>query len=195
MVLAAFGKSAQFLLHTWLPSAMEGPTPVSSLLHASTLVVAGIYLLIRTISILGVSDYALFIAATVGTITAIFAASTALVQSDMKRIIAYSTCSQFGYLTAAVGVGQTSSALLHISSHGGFKALLFICAGGIIHSMRDEQDLRRLGGLVSYLPFTYAVMLVGSLSIIATPYMSGHVSKDLVLELAASQLSTSANFF
>lgn len=193
IVLAAFGKSAQFLLHTWLPSAMEGPTPVSSLLHAATLVAAGIYLLVRSSLILG--QYALILAAVVGTITAIFAASTALVQSDMKRIIAYSTCSQFGYLTASVGLGQTSSTILHLSSHAGFKALLFVCAGACLHSMRDEQDLRRLGGLVSYLPFTYAAMLIGSLSIIAFPYMSGHVSKDLVLELAASQFSASNNFF
>jgi NADH-ubiquinone oxidoreductase chain 5 len=113
----------------------------------------------------------------------------------MKRIIAYSTCSQFGYLTAAIGLGQTSSTILHLSSHAGFKALLFVCAGGVLHSMRDEQDLRRLGGLIAFMPFTYSAMLVGSLSLIAFPYLSGHVSKDLILEISASQISVSGNFF
>ena len=195
LVIAAFGKSAQFILHTWLPQAMEGPTPVSALLHAATLVAGGIYLLIRCSAIVGASTWALIIATIFGTITAIFAGTTALLQNDAKRIIAYSTCSQFGYLTASVGVGQTGSTLFHLSSHAGFKALLFVCAGGVLHSMSDEQDIRRLGGLIYTLPFTYTALLVGSLSLIATPYLSGFYSKDLILELAASQLTISGTWF
>ena len=187
LVIAAFGKSAQFLLHTWLPLSMEGPTPVSALLHAATLVAGGTYLLLRCSFIVNLSTTALLLAATIGTITAVFAATTALFQSDAKRIIAYSTCSQFGYLTASIGLGQTSSTLFHLASHSGFKALLFITAGGVIHATSDQQDIRRLGGLISSLPFTYTGMLIGSLSLIATPYLSGFYSKDFILELAAAQ--------
>jgi NADH-ubiquinone oxidoreductase chain 5 len=187
LVVAAFGKSAQFLLHTWLPNSMEGPTPVSALLHAATLVAGGTYLLLRCSAIIGASSTALMLAAIIGTISAIFAASTALFQSDAKRIIAYSTMSQFGYLTASIGLGQASSTLFHLSSHSGFKALLFITAGGVIHATSDQQDIRKLGGLISALPFTYCGMLIGSLSLIATPYLSGFFSKDLILELAIAQ--------
>jgi len=194
LVLAAAGKSAQFLLHTWLPQAMEGPTPVSSLLHAATLVMAGVYLLLRCTSVLNASTIALILAAILGTITALFAASTAIVQNDIKRVIAYSTCSQFGYMFASTGLSQTYSTVLHLSSHAGFKALLFICAGGVIHSMRDEQDMRRLGGTIGLLPFTYAAILIGSLSLMAMPYLSGNSSKDLILELAAVHLTIPGNF-
>ena len=194
LVLAAAGKSAQFLLHTWLPQAMEGPTPVSSLLHAATLVMAGVYLLLRCTSVLNASNIALILAAVLGTITALFAASTAIVQNDIKRVIAYSTCSQFGYMFASVGLSQTYSTVLHLSSHAGFKALLFICAGGVIHSMRDEQDMRRLGGTIGLLPFTYAAILIGSLSLMAMPYLSGNSSKDLILELAAVHVTIPGNF-
>jgi len=187
LVIAAFGKSAQFLLHTWLPRSMDGPTPVSALLHAATLVAGGTYLLLRCSVIVNTSTTALMIAAVIGTITAIFAASTALFQSDAKRIIAYSTCSQFGYLTASIGLGQTNSTLFHLASHSGFKALLFITAGGVIHATTDQQDIRKLGGLITSLPFTYCGMLIGSLSLIATPYLSGFYSKDFILELAAAQ--------
>ncbi len=165
------------------------PTPVSALLHAATLVAGGTYLLLRCSAILSVSTIALILAATFGTITAILAASTALFQYDAKRIIAYSTMSQFGYLTASIGLGQTSSTLFHLSSHSGFKALLFITAGGVIHATSDEQDIRRLGGLLTSLPFTYTGMLIGSLSLIATPHLSGFYSKDLILELGAAQWS------
>ena len=165
------------------------PTPVSALLHAATLVAGGTYLLLRCSAIVSISNIALILAAIFGTITAILAASTALFQYDMKRIIAYSTMSQFGYLTASIGLGQTSSTLFHLSSHSGFKALLFITAGGVIHSTSDQQDIRKLGGLLSFLPFTYAGMLIGSLSLIATPYLSGFYSKDLILELGAAQWS------
>ena len=194
LVVAAFGKSAQFLLHTWLPLSMEGPTPVSALLHAATLVAGGTYLLLRCSAIVGASTMALLLAAVFGTITAILAATTALFQYDAKRIIAYSTMSQFGYLTASIGLGQTSSTLFHLSSHSGFKALLFITAGGIIHATNDEQDIRKLGGLISSLPFTYCGMLIGSLSLIATPYLSGFYSKDLLLELGAAQWSITSSW-
>jgi NADH-ubiquinone oxidoreductase chain 5 len=194
LVVAAFGKSAQFLLHTWLPNSMEGPTPVSALLHAATLVAGGTYLLLRCSAIVGTSNLALFLAATFGTITAILAASTALFQYDAKRIIAYSTMSQFGYLTASIGLGQTSSTLFHLSSHSGFKALLFITAGGVIHATSDEQDIRKLGGLISSLPFTYVGMFIGSLSLIATPYLSGFYSKDLILEISGAQWVLSATW-
>jgi NADH-ubiquinone oxidoreductase chain 5 len=151
------------------------------------LVAGGTYLLLRCSAIVGVSSIALMLAAIVGTLTAIFAASTALLQNDAKRIIAYSTVSQFGYLTASLGLGQTNSTLFHLSSHSGFKALLFITAGGVIHATTDEQDIRRLGGLITSLPFTYCGMLIGSLSLIATPYLAGFYSKDLILELAIAQ--------
>lgn len=133
-------------------------------------------------------------AAILGTCTALFAATTAITQNDIKRVIAYSTCSQFGYLFASVGLSQSSSTVLHLSSHAGFKALLFICAGGVIHSMKDQQDMRRLGGLITILPFTYASMLIASLSLMALPYLSGNVSKDLILELAAVHISIPGTF-
>lgn len=154
----------------------------------------GIYLLLRTTSILNASDIALIVAAILGTITALFAATTALFQNDIKRVIAYSTCSQFGYLFASTGLSQSMSTVLHLSSHAGFKALLFICAGGVIHSMRDEQDMRRLGGVISLLPFTYAAMLIASLSLMALPYLSGNTSKDLILELAAVHITIPGTF-
>lgn len=155
---------------------------------------AGVYLLLRCTSVLNASNYALILAAILGTITALFAASTAIVQNDIKRVIAYSTCSQFGYMFASVGLSQTYSTVLHLSSHAGFKALLFICAGGVIHSMRDEQDMRRLGGTIGLLPFTYAAILIGSLSLMAMPYLSGNSSKDLILELAAVHVTIPGNF-
>jgi len=163
---------------------MEGPTPVSALLHAATLVAGGTYLLLRGFALVNISSLALTIAAVIGTVTAIFAGTSALLQYDTKRIIAFSTASQFGYLTASIGLGQTNSTLFHLSSHSGFKALLFITAGGIIHATNDEQDIRKMGGLITSLPLTYTSMLIGSLSLIATPYLSGFFSKDLILEIA-----------
>jgi len=170
------------------------PTPVSSLLHAATLVMSGIYLLLKCISVLNVSTLALTTAAILGTITALFAGTTALVQNDIKRVIAYSTCSQFGYLFASTGLSQSSSTVLHLSTHAGFKALLFICAGGVIHSMGDTQDMRRLGGTLTVLPFTYSAMLIASLSLMALPYLSGNTSKDLILELAATNITIPGTF-
>jgi len=155
---------------------------------------SGIYLLLKCISVLNVSSLALTVAAILGTITALFGASTALVQNDIKRVIAYSTCSQFGYLFASTGLSQSMSTVFHLSSHAGFKALLFICAGGVIHSMADEQDGRRLGGTLTMLPFTYSAMLIASLSLMAIPYLSGNASKDLILELAATNITIPGTF-
>ena len=163
------------------------PTPVSSMLHAATLVTAGIYLLIRSSPILEYAPYTLLCILFVGQITTIFAASSGLFQNDMKRLIAYSTISQIGYLVIAVGLSQYSAALIHIASHAYFKALLFLSAGGVLHSISDEQDIRRLGGLMMILPFTYTAIIVGSLSLIAIFPLSGYYSKDLILELAYSQ--------
>lgn len=166
---------------------MEGPTPVSSMLHAATLVTAGIYLLIRSSPILEYAPYSLLCILFVGQITTIFAASSGLFQNDMKRLIAYSTISQIGYLVIAVGLSQYSAALIHIASHAYFKALLFLSAGGVLHSIADEQDIRKLGGLMTLLPFTYTAIIVGSMSLIAIFPLSGYYSKDLILELAYSQ--------
>lgn len=194
LLLAAIGKSAQLGLHTWLPDAMEGPTPVSALIHAATLVTAGVYLLIRSSPLLEYAPTALLCITFVGAATAFFAASTGLLQNDIKRVIAYSTCSQMGYLFLAVGLSQYNVALFHLVNHAFFKAVLFLAAGGVLHSMADQQDLRRLGGLGQLLPFTYVVMLIGSLSLMAFPYLTGFYSKDLILELAYGQYEFSGHF-
>jgi NADH-ubiquinone oxidoreductase chain 5 len=193
-LFAAIGKSANIPLHTWLPSAIEGPTPVSALIHAATLVTAGVYLLIRSSPILEFAPTALLVIAWVGATTAFFAATIGLFQNDLKRIIAYSTCSQIGYLFLAVGLSQYNVAVFHLVAHAYFKALLFLAAGGVLHSIADQQDIRKLGGLSNYLPFTYTAILVGSLSLIAIPFLSGFYTKDLILELAASQMTMSGNY-
>ncbi|KAI9708689.1 MAG: NADH dehydrogenase subunit 5 [Candelaria pacifica] len=180
-------KSAQVPLHTWLPDAMEGPTPVSALIHAATLVTAGVYLMLRSSPLLEYGPTALVVITWVGALTAFFAATTGLVQSDLKRVIAYSTCSQLGYMFIAVGLSQYNVALLHLVGHAFFKALLFLAAGAVIHGMADQQDLRRLGGLVGFMPLTYTAILVGSLSLMALPWLTGFYSKDLVLELASGR--------
>jgi NADH-ubiquinone oxidoreductase chain 5 len=181
-LLAAMGKSAQLGLHTWLPSAMEGPTPVSALIHAATLVTAGVYLMLRSSPLLEFAPTTLVVITWVGAVTAFFAATTGLLQNDIKRVIAYSTCSQMGYLFMAVGISQYSVALFHLVNHAFFKAVLFLAAGGVLHSMSDQQDMRRLGGLINLLPFTYTIILIGSLSLMAIPFMTGFYSKDLILE-------------
>ena len=193
LLLAAMGKSAQLGLHTWLPDAMEGPTPVSALIHAATLVTAGVYLLLRSSPLLEYAPTTLILITWVGALTAFFAASVGLLQNDLKRVIAYSTCSQMGYLFMAVGLSQYNVALFHLVNHAFFKALLFLAAGGVLHSMKDQQDLRRLGGLINILPFTYTAILVGSLSLMAFPFLTGFFSKDLILELAYGQYEFSAN--
>jgi NADH-ubiquinone oxidoreductase chain 5 len=186
-LLAAMGKSAQLGLHNWLPSSMEGPTPVSALLHAATLVTAGVYLLLRSSPILEYSPTALMVILWVGAITSFFAASTGLLQNDLKRIIAFSTISQLGYMFMSIGLSQYNVALFHMVNHAFFKALLFLSAGAVIHAMADQQDVRKLGGLINFLPFTYTAILIGSLSLMALPWLTGFYSKDLIIELAYAQ--------
>jgi NADH-ubiquinone oxidoreductase chain 5 len=169
LLSGALAKSAQIPLHSWLPGSMEGPTPVSALIHAATLVTAGLYLLLRSSPILEFSSTALLVITLIGATTAFFAASCGLVQNDLKRIIAFSTISQLGYMVMAVGLSQYNVALMHVVNHAFFKALLFLGAGAVIHSFADQQDIRRMGGLLKFLPFTYSVMLVGTLSLLATP--------------------------
>jgi NADH-ubiquinone oxidoreductase chain 5 len=185
----ALAKSANIPLHSWLPGSMEAPTPVSALLHAATLVTAGIYLLLRCSPILEYSPTALLVITLIGSTTAFFAATSGLLQNDLKRIIAFSTISQLGYMMMAIGLSQYNVALMHTVNHAFFKALLFLGAGQVIHSFADQQDVRKMGGLIKFLPFTYSVMLAGSLSLLATPFLTGFYSKDLILELAYGQYS------
>ena len=194
LLMGAMAKSAQIPLHSWLPGSMEGPTPVSALIHAATLVTAGLYLLVRSSPLLEYSSTALLIITLVGASTAFFAATCGLVQNDLKRIIAFSTISQLGYMVMAVGLSQYNVALMHVINHAFFKALLFLGAGAVIHSFSDQQDVRRLGGLIKFLPFTYTAMLVGSLSLLATPWLTGFYSKDLIIELAYGQYSFSGTY-
>src|SRR5882762_9611449 len=170
------------------------PTPVSALIHAATLVTAGLYLLLRSSPLLEYSSTALLIITLTGATTAFFAATCGLVQNDLKRIIAFSTISQLGYMVMAVGLSQYNVALMHVINHAFFKALLFLGAGAVIHSFSDQQDVRRLGGLINFLPFTYTAMLVGSLSLLATPWLTGFYSKDLIIELAYGQYSFSGTY-
>lgn len=193
LLIGAMAKSAQIGLHTWLPDAMEGPTPVSALIHAATLVTAGVYLMLRSSPIIEYGPTVLIVITWVGAITAFFAATTGLLQNDLKRVIAYSTCSQMGYLFMAVGLSQYNVALFHLVNHAFFKALLFLAAGAVIHGMADQQDLRRLGGLVNFLPFTYTAILIGSLSLMAFPFLTGFYSKDLILESGAAQFMLSGS--
>jgi NADH-ubiquinone oxidoreductase chain 5 len=193
LLLGAMAKSAQVGLHTWLPDAMEGPTPVSALIHAATLVTAGVYLMLRSSPVIEYGPTTLVVITWVGALTAFVAATTGLLQNDLKRVIAYSTMSQMGYLFMAVGLSQYNVALFHLVNHAFFKALLFLAAGAVIHAMADQQDLRRLGGLVNFLPFTYTAILIGSLSLMALPFLTGFYSKDLILELAYGQYELSGN--
>ena len=184
LFLGACGKSAQLGLHTWLPDAMEGPTPVSALIHAATMVTAGVFLMARMSPVMEYAPVALAIVTIVGASTAIFAATIGCVQNDIKRIIAYSTCSQLGYMFFAVGVGVYQAAVFHLFTHAFFKALLFLGAGSVIHAMSDEQDIRRMGGIWKKIPITYAMMWIGSLALAGVPYFAGYFSKDMVLEVA-----------
>lgn len=190
----ASAKSANIPLHSWLPGSMEAPTPVSALLHAATLVTAGIYLLLRSSPILEYSPTALLVITLVGATTAFVGATCGLVQNDLKRIIAFSTISQLGYMMMAVGLSQYNVALFHTCNHAFFKALLFLCAGAVIHSFADQQDVRKMGGLIKFLPLTYSIMLIGTLSLLATPFLTGFFSKDLILELAFGQYSFSGTY-
>lgn len=187
----ALAKSANIPLHSWLPGSMEAPTPVSALLHAATLVTAGIYLLLRSSPLLEYSPDALLVIVIIGSTTAFFAGTCGLLGNDLKRIIAFSTISQLGYMMMAIGLSQYNVALMHTVNHAFFKALLFLGAGAVIHSFQDQQDVRRMGGLIKFLPFTYSTMLAGSLSLLATPFLTGFYSKDLILELAYGQYNFS----
>ena len=184
LFIGAMGKSAQFLLHTWLPDAMEGPTPVSALIHAATMVTAGVFLVVRCSPIFEYSQFALNLVAIVGMVTAIFAASVALVQNDIKKIVAYSTCSQLGYMFFAAGIGAYHVAMFHLFTHAFFKALLFLGAGSVIHAFKDEQDIRNMGGIGKKLPYTYTFMLIGTLALTGFPFLSGFYSKDAIIEFA-----------
>jgi NADH-quinone oxidoreductase subunit L len=184
LFMGAMGKSAQVPLHTWLPDAMEGPTPVSALIHAATMVTAGVFMVARLSPIFELSEVALTVVTVVGAVTAFFAATVGLVQNDIKRVIAYSTCSQLGYMFVALGVGAPAVAIFHLFTHAFFKALLFLGAGSVIHAVSDEQDMRRMGGLAPFVPFTCAMMIVGTLALTGFPLTSGYYSKDAVVEAA-----------
>ena len=183
LFFGAVGKSAQLGLHTWLPDAMEGPTPVSALIHAATMVTAGVFLIIRSGPLFEGSSLVLTILTFLGALTAFFAATAGVAQNDLKKVIAYSTCSQLGYMVMACGVSNYSTSLFHLLNHGFFKGLLFLSAGSVIHAVNGEQDMRKMGGLIRLIPFTYTMILIGSLSLMAFPYLTGFYSKDLILEL------------
>ncbi len=182
LFIGAMGKSAQFFLHTWLPDAMEGPTPVSALIHAATMVTAGVFLVVRCSPIFEYSQVALNIVTIIGMTTAFFAATVAIVQNDIKKIIAYSTCSQLGYMFFAAGVGAYNVAMFHLFTHAFFKALLFLGSGSVIHSLNDEQDIRNMGDLWKKMPFTWIAMIVGTLALTGFPFLSGFYSKDAIIE-------------
>ena len=184
LFIGAMGKSAQILLHTWLPDAMEGPTPVSALIHAATMVTAGVFLVVRCSPIFEYSQVTLNFIAIIGMATALFAASVALVQNDIKKIIAYSTCSQLGYMFFAAGIGAYHVAMFHLFTHAFFKALLFLGSGCVIHSFKDEQDIRFMGGVWKKIPYTYALMVIGTLALTGFPFLSGYYSKDAIIEFA-----------
>ena len=184
LFIGAMGKSAQFFLHTWLPDAMEGPTPVSALIHAATMVTAGVFLVVRCSPIYEYSEFALSIITIIGMTTALFAASIALVQDDIKKIIAYSTCSQLGYMFFAAGVGAYNVAMFHLFTHAFFKALLFLGAGSVIHAFNNEQNIKKMGGVRNKLPITYILMLIGTLDLTGFPLLSGFYSKDAIIEFA-----------
>ena len=194
LFVGAVGKSAQLGLHTWLPDAMEGPTPVSALIHAATMVTAGVFLLARCSPLFELAPNALAIVAVLGGMTCFFAATTGIVQNDLKRVIAYSTCSQLGYMVFACGISNYAAAVFHLMNHAFFKALLFLSAGSVIHGLSNEQDMRKMGGVAQSMPFTYAMMLIGSLSLIGFPFLTGFYSKDFILELAAARYTLTGDF-
>ena len=194
LFIGAMGKSAQILLHTWLPDAMEGPTPVSALIHAATMVTAGVFLVVRCSPIYEYSPLILNLITIVGMTTAFFAATVALVQTDIKKIIAYSTCSQLGYMFFAAGVGAYNVAMFHLFTHAFFKALLFLGSGSVIHAFKDEQDINNMGGVWKKLPYTYALMIIGTLALTGFPFLSGFYSKDSIIEFAYLKGNTSGYY-
>jgi NADH-quinone oxidoreductase subunit L len=184
LFMGAMGKSAQFLLHTWLPDAMEGPTPVSALIHAATMVTAGVFMVARLSPLFELAPHAQTFVTLIGGTTALFAATIALVQNDIKRIVAYSTCSQLGYMFVAMGVGAYSVGMFHLFTHAFFKALLFLGSGSVITAMHHEQDIRHMGGLKDRIPYTYIVMIIGTLALTGFPLTAGYFSKDAIIEAA-----------
>src|SRR3954471_3434999 len=186
LFMGAMGKSAQFLLHTWLPDAMEGPTPVSALIHAATMVTAGVFMVARLSPLFELAPNAAAVVTLVGATTAFFAATVGLVQNDIKRIVAYSTCSQLGYMFVAMGVGAYSVGMFHLFTHAFFKALLFLGSGSVIMAMHHEQDIRNMGGLRKKIPFTYWTMVIGTLALTGFPFTAGYFSKDAIIEAAYS---------
>uniref|UniRef100_UPI003001DA99 NADH dehydrogenase subunit 5 n=1 Tax=Crotalaria pallida TaxID=3830 RepID=UPI003001DA99 len=194
LLIGAVGKSAQIGSHTWSPDAMEGPTPVSALIHAATMVTAGVFMIARCSPLFEYPPTALIVITSAGATTSFLAATTGILQNDLKRVIAYSTCSQLGYMIFACGISNYSVSVFHLMNHAFFKALLFLSAGSVIHAMSDEQDMRKMGGLASSFPFTYAMMLMGSLSLIGFPFLTGFYSKDVILELAYTKYTLSGNF-
>ena len=194
LFIGAVGKSAQIGLHTWLPDAMEGPTPVSALIHAATMVTAGVYLIIRCSPLYEYSGVALTVITIFGALTAFIAGTIGLVQNDLKKVIAYSTCSQLGYMVFACGLSNYSVSMFHLINHAYFKALLFLSAGSVIHALNDEQDMRRMGGLLQVLPYTYVMILIGSLALMGFPFLTGFYSKDVILEIAYAKYSLHGTF-
>jgi NADH-quinone oxidoreductase subunit L len=190
LFIGAMGKSAQIFLHTWLPDAMEGPTPVSALIHAATMVTAGVFLVVRCSPIFEYSPLTLNIITVVGMTTAFFTATIALVQTDIKKIIAYSTCSQLGYMFFAAGVGAYNVAMFHLFTHAFFKALLFLASGSVIHSFKDEQDINQMGAVYKKLPYTWILMIIGTLALTGFPFLSGFYSKDAIIEFAYLRANT-----
>ena len=184
LFIGAMGKSAQIFLHTWLPDAMEGPTPVSALIHAATMVTAGVFLVVRCSPIFEYSPLTLNIITIIGMTTAFFAATIALVQTDIKKIIAYSTCSQLGYMFFAAGVGAYNVAMFHLFTHAFFKALLFLCSGSVIHSFKEEQNINEMGAVYKKLPYTWILMIIGTLALTGFPFLSGFYSKEAIIEFA-----------
>ncbi|HXW22491.1 MAG TPA: NADH-quinone oxidoreductase subunit L [Rhodomicrobium sp.] len=194
LFMGAMGKSAQFLLHTWLPDAMEGPTPVSALIHAATMVTAGVFMVARLSPLFELSPVALTVVTVIGAVTAFFAATVGVAQNDIKRVIAYSTCSQLGYMFVGLGLGAYAAGIFHLFTHAFFKALLFLGSGSVIHALHGEQDLRKMGGLRGPIPFTFAMMVVGTLSLTGFPFTAGFFSKDAIIDVAWTSHAPAAQF-
>ncbi len=194
LFMGAMGKSAQFLLHTWLPDAMEGPTPVSALIHAATMVTAGVFMVARMSPLFELSPVALTVVTVIGAITAFFAATVGVAQNDIKRVVAYSTCSQLGYMFVAIGLGAYAAGIFHLFTHAFFKALLFLGSGSVIHALHGEQDLRKMGGLRGPIPFTFAMMVIGTLSLTGFPFTAGFFSKDAIIEVAWASTAPAARY-
>ena len=194
LLIGAMGKSAQIILHTWLPDAMEGPTPVSALIHAATMVTAGIFLIARCSPLFEMAPLILKLIVVIGSLTAFFAGTVGLMQNDLKKVIAYSTCSQLGYMFFACGLSNYNIGIFHLSTHAFFKALLFLSAGSVIHALDDEQDMRKMGGLRRILPYTYIMFVIGSLSLMGFPFLTGFYSKDAILEIAFASHNNVGHF-